>query len=390
MVHSKAIIAIRNNFHELITNAEYYNGQVTDSTIRDNLEKTLHHLDNKFGKWADARVFNDIIYEFISLPHGHDGKLNELYDDEHIESLVDRFIELVCNIPYEYYVYVPMNTDCFGADEFVITNGISIVQRAREPETTESLMLRDIMDYPNGRPFLRITSKGIISAGSGTTWETPVIRDALSICKKFLYLSKIRKILQHGYRRIQKNRHIYVKSITSTDYQPILMPANFIDYVSCIEWNDEDNNWLGFLRNIEAETKQNLLPIINLINSQNKIYDQINAAIEWAFDAQVNDNKTFSFIQLCIALEAIIGESSGSESITKTIADRCAFYIANSKNQREEIIKDVKEIYNIRSNLVHGKEVRLSKVNEQYYKKLTWIFDTVINKELQLIQSTQQ
>ena len=114
----------------------------------------------------------------------------------------------------------------------------------------------------------------------------------------------------------------------------------------------------------------------------------IKTAIEWAFDSEINENDTVSFLQICLGLEAILGYELDhkEQPLSKTLADRCAYLIGMNIQERKRIKDDFKKLYDLRSKLVHGRAVRLHD-NEKVY--LNWgkeILNRVILKEMEYLK----
>jgi hypothetical protein len=105
--------------------------------------------------------------------------------------------------------------------------------------------------------------------------------------------------------------------------------------------------------------KTNLNETSNLIKTNNNNAQSVKSAIEWAFDSQVEENETVSFIQVSIGLEAILGEETGREPLAETLADRCAYLLADTIENRKIIRKNFRKFYDLRSKLVHGRSIRL-------------------------------
>jgi len=97
-----------------------------------------------------------------------------------------------------------------------------------------------------------------------------------------------------------------------------------------------------------------------LINCDSENTGRIKSAIEWYIDSYTTENTTISFLQICIALEAIFGDDNGREGITKTLADRCAYLIGTSIQDRKKIRERFEKLYSVRSKLVHGSVASLT------------------------------
>jgi len=108
-------------------------------------------------------------------------------------------------------------------------------------------------------------------------------------------------------------------------------------------------------------------------------------AMEWAYDSKINEyDQTMSFVQLSVALEAVLGVCSKKDGVTERLADRCAYLIGNNVEEREKIKVEFEKFYNVRSHLIHGRSKRL---NNEEASQLYWgacTLDKVIGRELDL------
>jgi hypothetical protein len=154
----------------------------------------------------------------------------------------------------------------------------------------------------------------------------------------------------------------------------IMLPLSIRSYLQKIVLNTS----LEYFKNKLNETS-------NLIERNDNDAQFIKSALEWAFDSQIEENETISFIQVSIGLEAILGEETGREPLTETLADRCAYLLGNTIENRKKIRRKFRDFYKLRSKLVHGRSMRL-KDNEREF--LWWgrkVLDGVILKEIKKI-----
>ena len=108
---------------------------------------------------------------------------------------------------------------------------------------------------------------------------------------------------------------------------------------------------------------------------------------KWIFDSYCGQNELLSFIQTMVALEILLGDKAVSDLIglTELLRNRCAYLIGKSYQQREDILKDFKDIYEIRSKIVHRGKGRLTKDERNLFHKLQWMVNRVIQEEIELI-----
>ncbi|MCA8067420.1 HEPN domain-containing protein [Burkholderia sp. AU38729] len=80
----------------------------------------------------------------------------------------------------------------------------------------------------------------------------------------------------------------------------------------------------------------------------------IRRALEWSFDAAIDEDVTTSFVKTCIGLEAVLAEQSQNLGITEQLADRCAFILNKTTEDRRKTREEMRGIYQLRSKIVHG------------------------------------
>lgn len=122
-----------------------------------------------------------------------------------------------------------------------------------------------------------------------------------------------------------------------------------------------------------------------LIESNHEDCARIKAAIEWSFDSLTAENETMAFLKVCIGLEALLGENEAGPSLTEALSDRCAYLIATSIKNRRSIKDRFKEIYKIRSKIVHGAINHLDRDNLIQLEYAKIFLRSAIRKEMQYV-----
>jgi hypothetical protein len=90
--------------------------------------------------------------------------------------------------------------------------------------------------------------------------------------------------------------------------------------------------------------------------------DQITLASQWLFDSYSGQDQLLSFVQSMVVLEILLGDKSMSDEIGigKLISNRVAYFIGDTHEERAQLLDDFKEIYNVRSQIVHSGKHKLS------------------------------
>lgn len=120
-----------------------------------------------------------------------------------------------------------------------------------------------------------------------------------------------------------------------------------------------------------------------LIESGQEECPRIKAAIEWSFDSLTAENETMAFLKACIGLEALLGKNEAGPSLTEALSDRCAYLIATSIKSRKSIKERFKELYKLRSKIVHGSINHLDRENLIQLEFAKHFLRSAIRKEMQ-------
>ncbi|WP_233884541.1 HEPN domain-containing protein [Paraburkholderia flagellata] len=107
---------------------------------------------------------------------------------------------------------------------------------------------------------------------------------------------------------------------------------------------------------------------------------RILTGLEWAFDASMSRNETQALLSACIGIEAILGKSKET-SITEKLADRCAFLLGKGARQRNEISDKFRKIYEVRSEVVHGRSRRLKADQRGRLDDAMYLLHSILRRE---------
>lgn len=124
---------------------------------------------------------------------------------------------------------------------------------------------------------------------------------------------------------------------------------------------------------------------VKLLESQDEASLRIKSAIEWSLDSLTAENETMAFLKACIGLEALLGESESGGALTESLADRCAYLIATSIRSRKSIRDRFKDLYKVRSKIVHGAISHLDRANRVQLDFARHFLVSAIRREMQLL-----
>lgn len=116
--------------------------------------------------------------------------------------------------------------------------------------------------------------------------------------------------------------------------------------------------------------------------------ETIRRAARWYLDSFVGSNELLAYVQAAVCMEILFGEDkyAGTLSINDVISNRCAYLIGRDHKEREDIIAAFKEIYRVRSLIVHKGKSRLAQSDRGRFGQLRHICERSIAAEIDLLR----
>jgi hypothetical protein len=418
-MHKKAIANIRKKAKMSFENCDIRGGWPSFESFSDLADVVLKHKK----EWLSVLSFYSMMYNqvrdaLINANHKEldiDGFLTDLLSDQEIETLTESFIEYLESIPRQYSFYFPLpQFGRMGQQIIEITDGISIKRYSKEEDVPGGAQSANILAALPPKPKLALNTTYICIEQSGYAGgysEDPAYMEALSKFKQLLHLGVYRRffILRGSQYMglvglVPQEWKAPMSAIIIDQAKPDAVsaigsiPKSIEKYIEKISFN-EDNKYYKIAREKQGEDEDAIINYMKgilirpakLITSSPEIKEAVSvrSAAEWAFEASISENDTIAFIQTCIGLEAIFGDDSDRESLTEALADRCAYLVADNIEQRKEIKKSFKELYRLRSKLVHGRVVRLKDDEKGYLKWAQRILNIAIEREMKHLELEQ-
>lgn len=377
-MHPKAEEQLKNKINGLIANTSTSPAFLTAPKLLDHLTSIVNTILKEKGEWLakdDAALLiythiRDLINKLEPAQKSENIKLSDHFDPSTVS---DSLLEIIKSIPRDEYVYFPLpnfklETEVYAALE----NGSSIVAiESDNIEEVKSSLLGGTVKGPV-KYYFRAKFQGYLGPIiSGKGFDL-----ALSQLKHFLeraystgytvnqYTYSFKPIV-YGSARVSA-WHINTDSGDSKKVRKEL-PLEISHYLDRCALNAEK----GF--SPDATQEQNSAVLRPLIEELNQFYRasggsgrRIRAASEWLCNAYTSENENMKLLQTCIGLESIYGEDSGSEGLTQSLSDRCAYSIGTSHADRARIKENFKSLYKIRSKIVHGVTHQLSAEELEY------------------------
>ncbi len=355
---------------------------------------------------------NACLKDKFQKSEGVSGKLSELLDAGTMSALKRTILEFIESIPRTYAIYFPLRSLTHSAITDIQLCDSVCIKRFNVGDrlpgggtgTNNSLLFFNQPQSLSAEPaYVVVQTKGY----AGNDLEDTAVRAGLSTFKQILYmclkLNLVRRMESALARRalaMIADESLSVPTVKATIIDVaipdkicgrVMLPLSYASHVSSLALNTPSKKITDAAQRgdetIRAVLKSDLNDTSCLIQTDSKSAQYLKSAIEWAFDSEVEDNETVSFIQLCIGLEAVLGEDSGRESLTETLADRCAYLLGNSIENRKRIREKFRELYRLRSNLVHGRSITLKDKEKEFLRWGRLVLTRIILREISNLKS---
>jgi hypothetical protein len=129
-----------------------------------------------------------------------------------------------------------------------------------------------------------------------------------------------------------------------------------------------------------------------LFGAKAKSQSRLLLGCKWLFDSYSGDDQLLQYIQATVVVETLLGDKAASDQVGlgALLGNRCAYLIGYSSSQRDELLEDFRQIYDVRSRIVHGGKSRLKRKEADLFYKLRWICGRIIQREAELLMRDNQ
>ncbi len=329
-----------------------------------------------------------------------EGKLEDILEGDAVTSLADKIVAIIASIPRSYIFNFPLpNVQIPIEGRLQLGEGVFLrsIGKGEVIPGGERKGLLGIFGahLDRNKVYLCIEDSGFTSGDI----DDIVFSHALSKFKILTYLLRIRGVFAERNAPpilygLGGESH-YVPNLFSTVFDSeresevhasTLLPIGISRQTDKLYLNENNGDYQKANTEGYEAVKKYVQSVsrhpMHLLKHEGIDSVPVRSAIEWAYEASTTDNDTIAFIQVCIGLEAILGEDIGDESITSTLADRCAYLLGDDMQGRRTIRESFKEVYRRRSKLAHGRAIRLQPDELRYFKWAKSVLDLLISKEM--------
>ncbi len=335
------------------------------------------------------------------------GKLTELIDQDEILELKTSILDFITSIPRAYEIYFPLPSFKDPEINNIQLSDSLFIKKFNEGDIT---LVNGLRGIPIGFRKLEAGTTYVVIKASGyarRSIDDMAFRESLSSLKQLLHMCLVLNLIKLQEPAFSLGGFLggalYSPTIEATIidlanqnevFGSITLPLSIAFHIHKIILNTSSKKFTDAKQHGEEGIgnlfKSGLNETSYLIKTSHSNAQSVKSAIEWAFDSQVEENETISFIQLCIGLEAILGEETGREPLTETLADRCAYLLANTIESRKKIRSIFREFYSLRSTLVHGRSIRLKDEEKGFLEWGKNVLNGTILKEIKNLKLLEE
>lgn len=414
---------IKKNWKEFIRKSTPESLYYGDERQPDEFNKICKLIFSK--STIKAHITKEEILSFITnWLHAHAEKKKDDWNfEEGIENAVSaveinkgatRLMSMLEGLPYKCTAFFPLHLQIpEEINSLKISNNIKILQSKEidkfyENKTSPLIKALAGGAHYNAQYYLCITTNGY----PGIYGDGHAIVEAVQKLREFIYLSGL---LKYGEMNTYKRPSLwpdcfYVSGITGTERQNFSISQSTIYGLENFSFKDTiwepkkilpppgaksartlltgaytapEKGHKKYAEAIEQGFQEKIKWVTNFLSIEKSRTTSVSRAIEWGFMGKTNHDLNAGFIQTCIGLEAVIGDSEHVTS--ERLYDRASYMLGKSQKERKEIYDNFKNIYALRSSVVHGNVDIKTKAEKGLTYQAGWLLERILINEINML-----
>ena len=338
---------------------------------------------NSLPRYADLPALADrLATEFNSLPWKY----------TITTPLPVAFSEIFCpnfrNLKLSETIVISRGDDAF-ANAFPMESGVEKRDQAiAGGGLMPSLLIKKKPAWNPNRAYLQVSVEGFI----GKFTNTEPLIDAIGVLRAFyglglaLYLFKPSPAYQAHPQREIFYIHRQVEAVwIIEDLQEL--ESRHSEIVRDLKLHDLDGKLNTEALRLEW-MKQQLAMMSSTFQAADRARNILLGA-QWLLDSHCGSDELLQFVQAAVVVEILLGDKASSDltGLGELLSNRCAYLIATSHAQRNELMSDFRKIYDVRSKIVHRGKSRLMQDEGKLFNQLRWMCCRIITEEIKLLQN---
>jgi hypothetical protein len=344
-------------------------------------------------KWLREDNFFAVYLRFLSEVAPHDCRsapdsrsLADMLGAVGAQKLEDELVRFMESVPRRYLVEFPIRTTrALSAGEVRLSDTLALIQTEIPASQSGYVGLGAITNLLNPNPgqtrsqvALRVPVLGYIDDDA----EDSAAQAAISMLKRFLGMGYAGGFVGRDGSSTEpfdpsQGQVTDITDESETKSNFVLPPAtagllrNLVLVESALRLPTTQEKLAHALTNKQQSQldrpRLNLQRAVAILGPDHSTSNNLRAASEWLFDTLAEQNQTTALLFASIGLEAAL--DAPKQDSTNRLADRLAWMLGRSHEERRNIESQYRDFYAVRSDLVHGRERTL---DEKGREKLRW------------------
>lgn len=329
-------------------------------------------------------LYSEVSRRLEHYPEPEDFEVVELPKHEGFSDLIQigrEFVSELKSLPYKYMLTVPLpegfSKEYFDlCQDFILGDGVSIQsgQRLaadfpvetgveRRDETFRSQAGEQFTLSPDPKALYLVQRN---SGYVGVIKDAPVLNDFRSTLRQFLGIARAVGIFKTGWPTDIPGGFFVVHRV---DAEKEIVAAEKIPQQLVRFYSSHRGAEPPKATKDVAEAKKKL-EAVKAAFSKTEHGKRLSVAAMWYLRSIISQETLDGLLEATIAIEALFGGgSSESGKLSVILANRCAYRITSSVSKRTEILDNFKEIYDLRSRIVHEGHHRFSAKERKLLKE---------------------
>lgn len=275
----------------------------------DNLVTQIAHVSKSFMRSADV---SEIL---ISYLEGAREKFAGKNLDERIDLTAKLLIDGIESYPRSYQISVPLSHFLPTRRDFYFEFGPTI---------------KIVLDNGDGSAELRCKSRGYWSGGGGR-FVGELVRDI----KLFAFSLQPYCVAYIPTSGVVDSK---ITDLTSRQTDSFTFPDRLPGLLRDIKLKDLETVEAKTDRDFEHSFTSAMVVVDKVFTALKKPQNaRIATAVEWYIDSLLVTNQTVALLEVCIGLEAILGDEEDMTEMTRRLCDRLAYTLGKSPEERKSL-----------------------------------------------------
>lgn len=383
--------------------------------VREEAERWIS--SDPFFRFVNGRL-SELIYDRKPTPYDEKQPLVNLPEFTDAPALADSLLSEFLSLPWKYTIFVPLSlrstpfTDrLIPPDGLHLSRSLTLVQgRNISPETFPVLGEAKLYDYANVLASLYEPGKGpykwredylYLRAGiegfvADYATTTPV-ENLFFAVRSFAGLGLATGAFIHkkSYSPYPLKLEVFVYGEPEAEGESYALKRSqelageYGQGISDLQWDER-------LSEITEEKAVDILKyslaFMIAAFEADQSREPLRRAGQWYFDSLCGSNELLSFVQAMVSIEILLGDKETSKAVglSQLLANRCAYLLGKSSQERAEIIEKFAAVYDTRSQIVHSGKNRLSAAEKRDLLEVQWMARRVIFEELRLMVASRK